>query len=423
MPRGMEDHDREIDVESLNERGEGVCGGVAVPYALPGERVLAEIAGQRGALRVVRAASPERATPFCAHFGVCGGCATQHMGEALYRRWKRDGLVAALDRAGIEAKVAALVDAHGEGRRRVTLHVRYPHGAAPELGFMRARSHDIVAIDACPVLAPGLRGALACAAAVAQDLRGLGKPLDIQLTATLTGLDVDIRGAGPLGAPEMRKLAASAERLDVARIANHGAVVVERRAPELAVGLARLTPPPGGFLQATEAGEAKLAALAQAALRGSRAVADLHCGAGAFALRLAEAHDVHAVDVEGAALDALRRAARGAPSLRGITTEARDLAARPLLAGELGRFDAVLFDPPRAGAQAQARELAASKLPLVAAISCDAESFSRDARILVDGGFAIGEVTPIDQFRHSPHVEIFAAFSRRAARKARRIFG
>jgi len=181
-----------------------------------------------------------------------------------------------------------------------------------------------------------------------------------------------------------------------------------------------VTPPPGGFLQATEAGERALAEGAQDALKGARRVADLFCGAGAFALRLAEIHEVFAADADAAAVAALKRAAAEARGLRALETETRDLFQRPLGAAELDAFDGVLFDPPRVGAEAQARALAASRTPIVVAISCSPESFARDARILVEGGYAIGRVAPLDQFRFSPHVEILATFRRPPAKRRRR---
>ncbi len=346
------------------------------------------------------------------------------MSEALYRAWKRGVVVEALARARIEAEVGPLIDAHGAGRRRATFHARFPHGAADEVGFMRARSHDIVTIDACPLFAPSMAGAVSAARTLAGALRGIGKPLDIGVTATDDGLDVDLRGSGPLGLAETRKLAQVAVALDLARISNHGAVVVERRPPRVAFGDTLVTLPPGGFLQATEDGEAKLAAVAEAALRGAKRVADLFCGAGAFALRLARTHDVAAADQDAAAIHALERAAAEAQALRTVTAEARDLFRRPLSATELSPFDGVLFDPPRSGAEAQAREIAASGPPVVVAISCNAATFARDARILIEGGLRLETVSPIDQFRFSPHVEIAAVFRRRQAKpRARRLLG
>jgi len=418
---------REVTIEALGHRGEGVARGpIYVPGALPGERILAEIEGQRARLIEVLEASPHRAAPLCRYFGACGGCAAQHMDAQIYAAWKRDILIKALAQARVQARVDALIDAHGEGRRRATFHARFPKeaGAADEVGFMRARAHDIVHIEDCPMLAPSMAGAIVAAREIAHCLRGLGKPLDITVTATLGGLDVNIRGAGALDAPTLQKLTAAAERIDLPRVSNHGEVAIERRASQVTFGLARVGLPPGGFLQATAEGERVLAELLQAGVSGARRVADLFCGAGAFALRLAADCAVHAVDSDGPAVAAMRRAAAETPALRPLTSEVRDLFHRPLRAEELADFDAVLFDPPRAGAAAQAHALAESNVPTVVAISCNAGSFARDARALCEGGYRIASITPIDQFRSSPHVEIIALFKRvQQRRRARRLLG
>jgi len=417
--------DEVLSVVALDARGDGVAdSGVSVPGVLPGESARVQLSGRRAEHVEVLDPSPRRAKPFCGWFGSCGGCAAQHMSEALYRKWKRGLVVDALRRARVEAEVGPLIDAHGAGRRRATFHARFPHGGPDKVGLMRVRSHEIVSIDACPLFARGLAGAVGAARALAGDLRGLGKPLDIALTATLEGLDADVRGSGPLELPEIRKLARTAEWLDLARVSNHGAVVVERRPPRVAFGETLVAPPPGFFLQATEAGEKRLAEFAEAALSDVKRLADLFCGAGAFALRLARRREVFAADSDAAAVHALERAASGAQGLRKVTAETRDLFRRPVRAGELASFDGALFDPPRAGAEAQAREFAASSLPLVVAVSCNATTFARDARILVDGGFRVEAVAPVDQFRFSPHVEIAAVFRRpRVKPRGRRILG
>jgi 23S rRNA (uracil1939-C5)-methyltransferase len=341
------------------------------------------------------------------------------MSASLYRAWKRDLVVEALKREDVAAEVGDLVDAHGAGRRRATFHARFPHGQADEVGFMRARSHDIITIDDCPLFNPGMSGAITAAHALSGDLRGLMKPIDIGVTATLDGLDVDLRGSGPLGRAETEKLTRTADALDLARVSNHGEIVIERRLPRVAFGDALARLPPGGFLQATEAGESQLAAFARRALGGAKKVADLFCGAGAFALRLARGHEVFAADADPAAIAALAKAAAmTAPGLHKLQAETRDLFRRPLRADELTAFDAALIDPPRAGALEQMRALAASTLPLVVSISCNAGTFARDARVLIEGGFQIESVTPLDQFRFSAHVEIAAVF-RRPKPKAR----
>jgi 23S rRNA (uracil1939-C5)-methyltransferase len=409
----------EVSIVALDAQGQGVAdNGAIVPLALPGEHARVTLAGKRAELVETLDPSPERGEPICPWFGRCGGCAAQHMSAALYRRWKRGLVVEALEREGVAAEVKDLVDAYSAGRRRATFHARFPHGQPEEVGFMRARSHDIIGIDACPLFSSGMASAIPAARALARDLRGLMKPLDIGITATLDGLDVDLRGSGPLQRAEAEKLARTADALDLARVSNHGEIVIERRPPRAAFGGALVRLPPGEFLQATEAGEAWLADFAERALAKTKRVADFFCGAGAFALRLARSHEVFAADADPAAIAALARAAVTTPGLRKLKAETRDLMRRPLRADELAAFDAALIDPPRAGALEQARALAASALPLVVSISCNAASFARDARILIDGGFQVESVTPLDQFRFSAHVEIAAVF-RRSRPKAR----
>ncbi len=417
-----------LTIDKLGQRGEGIAAGdegqVFVPYALAGETVTAEVHNERGRLVEILEPSPDRIPAFCPHYGICGGCAVQALAAPAYAEWKRGLVVAALAHAGAVIPVAPLIDAHGEGRRRATFHARFARderGAAIlEVGFMRAREHAIVDIEACPVLAPSMAGAVAAARAVASALKSKEKPLDIVVTATLNGLDIDVRGAGKLDFTLSQKLVAAAAALDIARISNHGETIIERRAPALAMGRAGVILPAGAFLQATSAGEAALAALAQAGIGKSKSVADLFAGVGTFALRLAETAAVHAVETDAAMLGALERAAHEAPGLRRVTIETRDLFRRPLLADELNRFDAVVFDPPRSGAESQAKQLAASAVPVVIAFSCNVQTLSRDAKILLDGGYACDLVTPVDQFRHSPHVEMAAVFRRAKVKAGRR---
>jgi 23S rRNA (uracil1939-C5)-methyltransferase len=418
-----------LTIERLGARGEGVARGpdgpIYVPYALAGESVIASVDGERGRLAEIVTPSPDRVAPFCPHYGVCGGCAVQALAPAPYAAWKRNLVVAALANAGVAAEVGPLVDAHGEGRRRATLHARVDPRGRIELGFMRARAHAIVEIDHCPLFAPGLAGACDAARAVAHALRGLARPLDIVVTATRGGLDLDLRGAGALDFPLQQKLVDLARTLDLARVANHGATIIERRAPLLRMGAAEVAPPPGAFLQATAAGEAALADLAMAAVPSARRVADLFAGVGKFALRLGARADVHAVESDAAALAALSKAARFAPGMRAVSTERRDLFRRPLTAQEADVFDAVVFDPPRAGAEAQARELAKSTVATLVAVSCDPQTLARDLGVLTRGGYALESVTPVDQFRYSPHVETVAVLRRPAApgRRKRKLLG
>jgi 23S rRNA (uracil1939-C5)-methyltransferase len=357
-------------------------------------------------------ASPERIAPFCRYFGGCGGCAIQHWQTDAYRAWKRAIVVETLEHAGIACEVASLIDAHGAGRRRITLHARRGEDGELRTGFAAAFSHAIVAIEDCPILDPGLRGALDAARALAEALKPAGKPLDIQITAASNGLDVDVRGSGPLNPALIANLSAIAQQHGLARLTRHGELVLMREPPMIEIGSARVTLPPGSFLQATIAGEETLAALVASHCRRARHIADLFCGVGPFALRLAAKARVSAFDSDAGAITALQKAATSASGLKPIKAETRDLFRRPLMPQELRDYDTVVFDPPRQGAQAQVKQLAASKIAVVVAVSCNAATFARDARVLIDGGFRIEGVTPVDQFRHTPHVELVARFSR-----------
>ncbi|HEY8162108.1 MAG TPA: TRAM domain-containing protein [Methylocystis sp.] len=411
---------RKLHIERLGHRGEGIArdgnARVFAPYALPGETVTAEVEGDQARVVEIIEASRERIAPFCPHYAHCGGCAVQAMAPSAYAEWKRGLVVTALRNAGLSADVAPLVDAHGAGRRRVTFHARMEKGHA-RVGFMAARSHEIVEIGSCPLLVPELAGALPAARAIAQILAARGKPLDLAFTATLDGMDVDLRGAGPLEEHETSALIEAAEAHDLARLSNHGRLVALRRPPLVQIGPARVPVPPGCFLQATEAGEQAIAARVLEATRGAKRVADLFCGVGAFALRLVQGARVSAYDSAVEAVEAMFAAARGAAGLKPLDGAARDLFERPLSAQELAPFDAVVFDPPRAGALAQAGEIARSQVKTVVAVSCSAQSFARDAAILLKGGYSVTRIVPVDQFRHSPHVEIVAIFSRGEGQK------
>jgi 23S rRNA (uracil1939-C5)-methyltransferase len=409
----------QLTIARLGHRGDGVAdtaaGPVYVPYVLPGETVTVEpVAGHPDRRHLVRVDRPvpARAAPICKHFGQCGGCAMQHWSLAEYHLWKRELVVEALSAAGVVAPVAALVDAHGQGRRRCVLHARRGHRDLLEVGFAAPRAHHIVAIDACPVLAPALDGVIPAAWAIAETLAPADKPLDIQVTAADNGLDVDLRGSGPLTPERMGALARVAAALRLIRLTRHGELVAQSAQPTLQIGRAQVPLPPGTFLQATAAGEAALARLVLEHVGKAKRIADLFCGVGPFALRLAEFARVTAADNDNNAVTALKRAAATTQGLKPVEALARDLFRRPMTASELKAFDAVLFDPPRQGAQAQARELAKSAVPLVVAVSCEPSSFARDAALLIGGGYRLASVTPVDQFRYSYHVEIVAAFAR-----------
>jgi 23S rRNA (uracil1939-C5)-methyltransferase len=407
-------------IDHVGHRGDGVtaAGGesVYVPYTLAGETVdVTSVPGNhpdRRRLIAVEKASPERIAPFCPHFGVCGGCAIQHWETERYRAWKREIVVTTLAQDGIACEVAPLVDAHGAGRRRITLHARMGTHDVLKVGFAAVSSHDIVPIDRCPILDPHLDGAIEAAWAIAEPLITMSKPLDIQVTATESGLDVDVRGSGPVSTKLIGKLSEVAKTHRLARLTRHGELVLMRTQPVITTGTAQVALPPGSFLQATVAGEETLASLVSEHCKRGKHIADLFCGVGPFALRLAAKSKVAAFDNDAGSVAALQKAATSTSGLKPLKAEMRDLFRRPLVPQELRDYDTVVFDPPRQGAQAVATQLAASKIATVVAVSCNVATFARDAKILIDGGYKIDSVTPVDQFRHTPHVELVARFRR-----------
>jgi 23S rRNA (uracil1939-C5)-methyltransferase len=409
----------QLTIARLGHRGDGIAdtntGPVFVAYTLPGETVTVEPPSGHGDRRhLIRVDKPshERIAPICKHFGLCGGCALQHWSLAEYFLWKRSLVVEALAHANLIAPVETLIDAHGLGRRRAVLHARRGAHEVLEVGFTAPRAHQIVAIDNCPVLAPGLDGAIPAAWAVAEILNSTAKPLDIHVTATDSGVDMDMRGSGALSSKGITALARFAAMHKLARLTRHGELVAQGAQPLLKVGKAHVALPPGAFLQATAAAEVALAKLVIGHVGGAKRIADLFAGIGTFALRLAENARVTAADNEAGAIKALERAAQTTSGLKQVEAQTRDLFRRPFMAAELKTYDSVVFDPPRQGAEAQAHELAKSKVPLVVAVSCDATTFARDARILVEGGYKLVSVTPVDQFRYSAHVELVAKFER-----------
>jgi len=406
-------------ITRLGHRGDGIAdtasGPIYVPYTLPGETVTVEsVAGHPDRRHLIHIDKPshERSDPICKHFGACGGCALQHWSLAEYHLWKRSLVVQALAQANVVAPVADLIDAHGKGRRRAVLHARCGTHDVLEVGFTAPRAHHVVSIDECPILAPGLAGTLRVAWAIAETLKPSGKPLDIQATATESGLDVDVRGSGLLGAETLAALARIMEAHKLARLTRHGELVAQRTQPMIQMGRAQVPLPPGAFLQATAEGEETLARLVAGHIGKAKHIIDMFAGIGTFALRLAEHARVLAADSDDNAVKALQRAATTSSGLKPIEAQQRDLFRRPFIAAEMKNIDAAVFDPPRQGADAQAHELAKSSVPTVIAVSCDAATFARDARILIEGGYKLASVTPVDQFRYSFHVEVVALFQK-----------
>ena len=388
---------------------------VFVPFTLPGEEVTLAVNGTRADVMAVLTASPERIEPVCKHFTACGGCAMQHWQAEPYRKWKTDLVSAALKSVGIDAPLGELIVSPPASRRRAVFTATMASGKLV-FGFNRMMSHSVEPIEECHVVVPAIVAALPALRAISAQLSTLAKgAFSLTVTATETGLDLR---ADKVKAPDealRRALVNTVLKHSFARLAVGDEVLVESRAPLVNFGGVMVSPPSGGFLQATSQAEHAMQAIVTGYLDGTKKIADLYCGSGTFALPLARKATVHAVESEGAALNALDKAWRGAVGLkmRTLTTEKRDLAVRPLMTKELEKFDAVVIDPPRAGAETQMKQLAKSTVKRIAAVSCNPQTLARDLKILIDGGYGIVSITPIDQFLWTPHVEVVVLLARK----------
>lgn len=408
-----------LEIAALGAGGDGVAvkDGVRhfVPFTLPGETVVAvpRAAGADGVactLSAVESPSAERVAPVCPVFGRCGGCSLQHWHSEARSRWKRERVVVALGHRGfVDPPVGPTAVCPADTRRRATLALK-----GRKLGFREGAGHAVVAIDACPVLRPELSALIAPLKAL---LVPLADDAAIALTWTDAGADVAIRCDAALGWEARERLAAFAADHDLARLAWDAGFGPEplavARPPAMTMGGVAVPFPVASFLQPSAEGEAALRGAVLESLGQAFRIADLFCGLGTFALPIArQAQRVFAADADGAAVRALADGVAAAGLGGRVTVAARDLFRDPLGAAELDAFDAVVFDPPRAGAQAQAAELARSAVPLVVAVSCNPASFARDARTLADGGYTLERVTPVDQFPTTAHLELVAVFRR-----------
>ncbi len=407
-------------IDSLGSHGDGIArterGQVFVPFTLPGEVVNAAVERERGTLMAVVEPSPLRVAPPCRHFGTCGGCSLQHMEAEAYRAFKAERVAAALKRERIEIELEPLISCAPDSRRRVVLSARKTVGGML-LGYHRMQSSEIVDIEECRIAVPAIVTALSMLRNLAALACRTSTPFHLTVTATDNGLDVAFADSGKLPDAGRREVAAFALRERVARLSVDGEVLVEARKPSVRFGPAEVTPPPGGFLQAVASAEEAMATLVVGHMAKSKRVADLFSGSGAFALRLARLCEVHAVEGEAAALASLDRGFRFSTGLKRVTTEKRDLFRRPLTFKDLDAFDGIVFDPPRAGAEDQSRQIARSGVPKVAAVSCNPVTLARDLRILIDGGYRLVSVTPVDQFLWSPHVEAVALLEKPRKRR------
>lgn len=402
---------RTLTIAALGSQGDGLAetpgGRVAIPYTLPGETVSALVAGSRGAADDILTPSPQRIDPICPHFGTCGGCTLQHLDDAVVSEWKRAQVVRALTHHGLDAAVNETITVAVAARRRAVFALKRV-GRRAVFGFRERRAHRIVDLDACPILLPALAKALPGLRAFLAPLAPSRGEARVSVLVSETGLDVAVEDGLEPDGPGLAALSDAARRCGVARLTLDGTPAIIHQAPRLKMGTARVVPPPGAFVQAAEEAEIALAEAVVTGLMGAARIADLYAGIGTFSLRLAERAPVLAVEGDADALKALDDAVRQTDGLKPVRTDRRDLARDPLTATELRSFDGLVFDPPRAGAAAQATEIARSDIRHVVAVSCNPATFARDMRVLVDGGYRLSQVTPVDQFRFAAHIEVVA---------------
>ncbi len=406
-----------VTIGALGHEADGIAetasGKVYVPFTLPGETVSVDRVGERGHMLDVVTASADRVAPPCRHFGTCGGCALQHMRTPAYLDWKREQVRHAFAQRGIEAAVEPTFAVGAHARRRAVFTALGISGGAT-LGFHVRASKELLDIAECPVLVPAIESRIGAIRKLAGIVFQPGQRGRLTVLAADNGLDIAIEceRRKPADRPLLQKLAVFGSAGWIARISLDGEAVVQNLRPTLGAGGVNLYPVPGGFTQAAAAAEEAMVGAVLAGVKAGAPVADLFSGIGTFTVRLARSAPVTAVEGDALAVAALADAARYASGLKAITATRRDLFQSPLAPFELKKFGTVVFDPPRAGASRQAESLAQSTVPRIVAVSCNPATLARDARILIDGGYRLTRVLPIDQFTWSAEIEAVATFER-----------
>ena len=401
-------------IARLGHLGDGIIqgpeGSIFVAQTLPGEVVEGTVKGD--ALADVRILTPSvhRVKPPCSHARTCGGCMMQHASDAFVADWKTTIVRTALAAQGLEADLRPIITSPPRSRRRATLAARRTKGGVL-MGFHSRASDVLVGVPECQLLHPDLIGAFPALEAIVKLGGSRSQEMDLAITRTTSGGDVAVTGGKPADSTQRMDLARLVEAFGLARLSWNGEVIAQRAQPMMRFGRANVPLPVGAFLQATAEGEAALLASVKGAVGPARRIIDLFAGIGTFGLPLAENAEIHAVEGDVAMLTALDKGFRMAEGIKRVTNDIRDLYRRPLEPDEFKGYDAVVIDPPRAGAEAQSHTLAKSKVPVIAAVSCNPATFARDAKILTQAGYKLNWVQVVDQFRWSPHVELAAQFT------------
>ena len=402
----------EFKIRALGRQGDGIADGpVFVQRALPGETITGDpVDGRIFAPKIVEPSS-DRVKPPCRHFKVCGGCLMQHASDPLLATWKMDIVRDALAAEGVDAPMRDIAVSPPRSRRRAKYAARRTKSGAMA-GFHARASDALVDIQDCPLVVPGLDGGPALARELAIEGASRKGEITVHCTATPNGMDVSVEGGKPIDETLTIRLPQIAIDHNVVRLFWDRELVAQSATAKHPIGQAQVTLSPGAFLQATEHGETTLQDCVLEAIKGAKSVLDLFSGCGTFALRIAETAPVTAYEYDKPMTQACQDAANHANLTHPVKALSRDLFGDPLIPAELSKFDAVVLDPPRAGAAAQVAQLAKSDVQTIAYVSCDPATFARDAKILTGAGYVTQWVQVVDQFRWSAHVELAACFVR-----------
>lgn len=398
-----------LKIERLGHLGDGIAKGIFVPGGLPGEIVEGEVEANRMPAPKIVEPSPLRIKAACQHYKTCGGCSLMHVREEFVADWKVDVVHGALHAQGIEAEMRTISTSPPQSRRRAVFHGRRTKKGAV-VGFHGRASGALVAIPNCILVTPAIRETIPALETLTKAGGSRSAELSLTVTETEAGPDVSVENGKPLDLSLRQNLAELAETHSFGRLSWGGETISERSLTFVRFGDNRVPLPPGAFLQATKSGENTLVSAVIDSVSGAKRIADLFSGLGTFTFPLAQKAAVHAVEGDPNMLTSLERAWRHAEGLHQVTTETRDLFRRPLLEDELARYDTVVLDPPRAGAEAQIFQISQSDLRGVTYVSCNPVTFARDAKTLVTAGWHLNWVQVVDQFRWSPHIELVAAF-------------
>ncbi len=420
-----------ITIEEVGRRGDGIARiedtTVIAPKAAPGETIQIITGSREGdrfhvvhAKRIEPESKNKPCTPACRHYGSiekigCGGCSIQHIPESDYKEWKEQRLLKALNKEGIEAEIDKTHFLPPYTRRRVVWHIEKTHSGEMLLGYFKPHSHELVDIaKSCPILCPEMVEITDRVRDMLAPVINIGETIRFHLSYVNGMLDGVIERPRPLNAVDQRDLKNAGKqflhRLSYTRDGLSVTTIHTGKPIIYTFDGISIPMPPLTFLQATEESEKIMQAYVTEHLKDKRRIVDLFCGLGTLTVPVANMKQTKGVmgfDSAKAAVDALDSAGRPI----GIKALVRDLYRKPLVKSELNNIDAAIIDPPRAGAEEQFKFLARAGVERIISISCNPDTFAKDAKILTNAGYTMKDLTLIDQFIWSHHLEIAAVFN------------